>query len=282
MSPNAISIGCSNIFRRFIHWPSTPNPTPYDIFGLEPNKPVYDKRKLQDTYFQLVKLYHPDRGITGNTERFKKVVEAHGILKDESKRLSYDFTRSQAPSRDSARPFYTKSEAPFEEDIDINYWSNRNQQKFDQGLYDNRVWVLKFVTTVTITFAIINLMLLRKASEARDEVLSLETERAAAQLLRSFTNNGNGGDAQQRIERFLSDRQRMLDRFDNEFSWEKFKTGKSFTASEKARSDTRKPLYELEEMSSPSAEPSSPKSSSIGLPQMKHHTGPVAEYFGRT
>lgn len=281
--PKTNTIECFHKLRRLIHWPATPNPTPYEIFGLEPNKPVYDKQKLRDTYFKLVKLYHPDRGITGNTEKFKKVVEAHGILKDDTKRQSYDFARSQAAYQGSSRPFYTKSKKAFEDDIDINYWSNRNQHNFDKGLYESRIWVLKFVTTITITFAIFNLMLMKQASEARNEALSLETERAAAQLLRSFTNHGKGGDAQERIERFLNDRQRMLDRFDNEFSWEKFKSGKSHNASVRARLDPQSSPCEQEDIFAMCKEETAmQKASSIGKPQMKRHTGPVAEYFGRT
>lgn len=74
-------------------WPSNKNPTPYDIFVQKRNAP-YSKK----TYYQLVKLYHPDRhphsspGLSHATklDRYRLVVAANTILSDPTKRRAYD------------------------------------------------------------------------------------------------------------------------------------------------------------------------------------------------
>ncbi|KAL8943270.1 MAG: hypothetical protein Q9216_001181 [Gyalolechia sp. 2 TL-2023] len=83
-------------------WPELPTPssipTPYEIFQLEKAAP-YSKRRFYD----LVKLYHPDRhGHSFNVaeidclsqdakmKRYRLVVAAHDILSDPSRRKAYD------------------------------------------------------------------------------------------------------------------------------------------------------------------------------------------------
>ncbi|KAL2106439.1 hypothetical protein VUR80DRAFT_6705 [Thermomyces stellatus] len=77
-------------------WPTTPNPTPYDIFNLPRDAP-YSKAR----FYELAKLYHPDRhhchaathpNLTRAvcTERYRLVVLANDILSDPAKRAAYD------------------------------------------------------------------------------------------------------------------------------------------------------------------------------------------------
>lgn len=78
-------------------WPMPPKgqrwPTPYQIFALKKNE-AYTKSR----FYQLVKLYHPDRnGNSQNTisheikaERYRLVVAANDILSDPAKRSAYD------------------------------------------------------------------------------------------------------------------------------------------------------------------------------------------------
>ncbi|KAI0123525.1 hypothetical protein BJ170DRAFT_86742 [Xylariales sp. AK1849] len=76
------------------HWPSSPNPTPYQIFDQKRTAP-YSKAR----FYQLVKIYHPDRHrqTPGDTltdaarlERYRLVVAANQILSDPAKRRAYD------------------------------------------------------------------------------------------------------------------------------------------------------------------------------------------------
>lgn len=77
-------------------WPKSKNPTPYEIFDQAKSTP-YNKK----TFYQLVKLYHPDRhahtsSLNGSItqkaklERYRLVVAANDILSDPTKRRAYD------------------------------------------------------------------------------------------------------------------------------------------------------------------------------------------------
>jgi curved DNA-binding protein CbpA len=82
-----------------MNWPCKSSPlvlpTPYEIFELEKGA-AYSKHR----YYQLVKLYHPDKhghynddtSITHmeRLERYRLVVQAHEILSDPAKRKAYD------------------------------------------------------------------------------------------------------------------------------------------------------------------------------------------------
>ena len=76
-------------------WPKLPSPnavpTPYQIFRLKKDSP-YSKRR----FYELVKIYHPDRPCTSvlsgsiKMERYRLIVTAHEILSDPVKRSAYD------------------------------------------------------------------------------------------------------------------------------------------------------------------------------------------------
>ncbi|KAF3060065.1 J domain-containing protein 1 [Daldinia childiae] len=75
-------------------WPESPHPTPYEIFDQQKSAP-YSKTK----FYELVKLYHPDRhhhvpthrlSHSARLERYRLVVAANQILSDPSKRRAYD------------------------------------------------------------------------------------------------------------------------------------------------------------------------------------------------
>ncbi|KAK4132724.1 hypothetical protein BT67DRAFT_443632 [Trichocladium antarcticum] len=75
-------------------WPTTANPTPYEILGLAKDAP-YSKAR----FFQLAKIYHPDRyqqtsddGISDLTklDRYRMVVAANEIIGNHQKRRMYD------------------------------------------------------------------------------------------------------------------------------------------------------------------------------------------------
>ncbi|KAF3763318.1 hypothetical protein M406DRAFT_232441, partial [Cryphonectria parasitica EP155] len=77
-------------------WPASNNPTPYDIFAQSRHAP-YSKKM----FYQLVKLYHPDRHGHGSSssdklsrgtklERYRLVIAANTILSDPTKKRAYD------------------------------------------------------------------------------------------------------------------------------------------------------------------------------------------------
>ncbi|KAJ5382711.1 hypothetical protein N7517_000622 [Penicillium concentricum] len=77
-------------------WPITPSFTPYEVLNL-PRGATYSKRH----YYELVKIYHPDRPLTDHPlfrqltaetrlQRYRIVVDAHELLSDPIKRAAYD------------------------------------------------------------------------------------------------------------------------------------------------------------------------------------------------
>lgn len=75
-------------------WPSSRNPSPYDIFAISRSEPYTKKR-----FYQLVKLYHPDlaHAAAGSPlpaatrlERYRLVVAANDVLSDPVRRHAYD------------------------------------------------------------------------------------------------------------------------------------------------------------------------------------------------
>ncbi|KAJ5749092.1 uncharacterized protein N7511_010788 [Penicillium nucicola] len=80
-------------------WPSNPSFSPYDVLNIPRGAP-YSKRQ----YYDLVKIYHPDRPFTKDhplfgeltaevrLQRYRIVVDAHEILSDPIRRAAYDQT----------------------------------------------------------------------------------------------------------------------------------------------------------------------------------------------
>lgn len=76
-------------------WPTSEHPTPYEIFDQKRGAP-YSKAR----FFQLVKIYHPDRhrhharsdalSHVVRLERYRLIVAANDILCDPTKRRAYD------------------------------------------------------------------------------------------------------------------------------------------------------------------------------------------------
>ena len=124
-------------------WPDIPHssiPTPYQIFQLKRNA-QYTKIR----YYQLVKLYHPDRSNQGHCsshiaglpgavkmERYRLIVAAHEILSDPTKRKAYDTTGAGWNGR-------------LEHDAPRHYWASRGEAKWsgfdtNDSPYRNATW----------------------------------------------------------------------------------------------------------------------------------------------
>lgn len=135
-------------------WPDTPSghscPTPYQILATSKDA-AYTKTK----FYELVKLYHPDRNgqgsVSGNDhnsipqnirlERYRLIVTAHTILSDPGKRHAYDqwgagwAGRKDAPSFSAYHGQANTSTGPFtswrhERESDI--WSNATWEDWER------------------------------------------------------------------------------------------------------------------------------------------------------
>lgn len=84
-------------------FPTKPNPTPWEIFHLDPSSPPTPK-ELKQRFYQLAKRYHPDRGHSTRTPssssspkgktpdtaaQFKQINEAYEILQNPARRDHY-------------------------------------------------------------------------------------------------------------------------------------------------------------------------------------------------
>lgn len=83
----------------FPKWPTSTQPSPYDIFNT--TKETFDVKVVRNHFYSLAKIYHPDSlvkldNLTSElkAERFKKIVAAYDILKDEKKRKEYDLFKT--------------------------------------------------------------------------------------------------------------------------------------------------------------------------------------------
>ncbi|KUI65893.1 J domain-containing protein 1 [Cytospora mali] len=97
-------------------WPTSNTPTPYEIFDQAKSAP-YSKK----TFYELVKLYHPDRhhhtshlhgtiSHTAKLERYRLVVAANDILSDPAKRRAYDLYGSGWGGKDDMHNNYREAD----------------------------------------------------------------------------------------------------------------------------------------------------------------------------
>ncbi|KAI5920103.1 hypothetical protein F4810DRAFT_448734 [Camillea tinctor] len=101
-------------------WPSSRDPTPYEIFGQEKNAP-YSKSK----FYELVKIYHPDRhqhhadqvlSHSARLHRYRMVVAANEILSDPVKRREYNLYGAGWGERRSMQNDYRKADRSWREE----------------------------------------------------------------------------------------------------------------------------------------------------------------------
>ncbi|KAJ5132806.1 hypothetical protein N7448_006964 [Penicillium atrosanguineum] len=137
-------------------WPTTPTFTPYDVLNLSVTAP-YSKVR----YFELVKIYHPDRpcnehplcrNITPEVrlQRYHIVVNAHEILSDPNRRAAYD--QFGTGWKHQAKRYNTVADAtaewgPYGPTIyanatweDWERWHNRHGEK-QQNIVDHRTFI---------------------------------------------------------------------------------------------------------------------------------------------
>lgn len=68
----------------------------YTILGISPNASLAE---IKSAYRRLAKAYHPDRGNTGDSGKFKEIHEAYSVLKDAEKRRQYERHRPSQGQR---------------------------------------------------------------------------------------------------------------------------------------------------------------------------------------
>lgn len=68
-------------------------PDLYQVLGISRDA---DDRTIKKAYMELARTHHPDKG--GDTEKFKEIQHAYGVLSDADKRRMYDMTGQENPN----------------------------------------------------------------------------------------------------------------------------------------------------------------------------------------
>ncbi|ANB11621.1 hypothetical protein AWJ20_4442 [Sugiyamaella lignohabitans] len=178
----------------------------------------------------MAKIYHPDSnshlGETENkvrADRFKKLVEAYDILKNDNKRLAYN-NRMAAEARSrhhhryspqsarttssSSHPhmtdnFYTRG---FHEGYEDEASRRMNDQKFQEQLKENRFKLAILLGIAVSLVAALQLAAIFKLAEKNQEKLDYATWTAEMENIRARSNYNLGNSADDRVSRFLAAR----------------------------------------------------------------------------
>ncbi|KAH3680286.1 hypothetical protein WICPIJ_008344 [Wickerhamomyces pijperi] len=128
-------------------WPSSANPTPYQIFNMSPAD--FDSKALRSKYFEFAKIYHPDISHQRNhvdskgktldndlkNERFKLITEAYHLLKDPRKRTLYDQFKTGWKTKSPLDTFYTQNTQPvyatYQNYTNEAYWNASNWEDYE-------------------------------------------------------------------------------------------------------------------------------------------------------
>lgn len=230
-------------------WPEPPKgqpcPTPYQILAMKDNAGVYSKTR----FYELVKLYHPDRdnGADVNIpqavriERYRLIVAAHTILSDPTKRSAYDRFgagwngKAEVGARNT---FYSGtsngSTGPFSQNWQDHrdpIWQNATWEDWERfyawkraqngeggGTYRPKQSPVYFANSYFLLLVMIAALMGSTANynRAQDagqyfvEQRDLVHDRAAKELRRVKQEASHSGSRQDRIEWFLRNREATL------------------------------------------------------------------------
>lgn len=218
--------GAADRGQNTIRWPSHPNPSPYDIFAIEPSSP-YTKAR----FYHLVKLYHPDRHhlVTAEQpsgalstavllERYRLVVLANDILSDPYKRKAYDtYGAGWGTAHRDIRDMYRQADRSWRQKPG-NAAHNATWEDWERW-YDQRdgkerqkpVFMsnTSFVALVLATIAVGSVMQATRAMESASHVMEQrdahEQSLGAAVRRRGHSTTGMG--RHDRIDQFIRERE---------------------------------------------------------------------------
>jgi curved DNA-binding protein CbpA len=207
-------------------WPTSATPTPYEILGLSRDAP-YTKAR----YFELAKLYHPDRqrhtsadGISRLTklERYRQVVAAHEILSNPQKRRMYDLYGFGWDNQGNPRTRYRETDRawrhePGNPSMNATWedWERWYQERDGKGEKQEEVFTsnLGFMAIISLFLVIGTWAQMTRAGTNSVSLLEMRDQNHAAisRELRQRQSQRAGLDREGRIENFL--RQQELEKW---------------------------------------------------------------------
>jgi curved DNA-binding protein CbpA len=111
----------------------------YEMLGAVPGASAKD---IARRFHRLAKRYHPDNPLSGNRDLFDRLVEAHGVLRDEAKRAAYDRLHEQIVGphpRPPEEPGYIKvveHDVHVQENLLLMLYTRRRRNIRDPGVPD--------------------------------------------------------------------------------------------------------------------------------------------------
>ncbi|KAI0890988.1 hypothetical protein F4806DRAFT_484239 [Annulohypoxylon nitens] len=204
-------------------WPSSSNPTPYEIFDQHKSAP-YSKSK----FYELVKLYHPDRhqhthhhhplSHTTRLERYRLIVAANQILSDPTKRRAYDLYGSGWGGARSMENMYREADKSWRdmpgnasmnatwEDWERWYRERDGKKEEQQPIYMSNGL---FASILCMFVVVGSLGQARRATSSSTNLVEMRDEHheAISHAMRQRQHDQAPLGRQERIERFLRQRE---------------------------------------------------------------------------
>ena len=217
-------------------WPrpssSATSPTPYEILRLQKGNP-YSKH----VFYELVKIYHPDRHTNGNLssktrglsqaiklERYRLIIAANDILSDPVKRSAYDrygvgwdgFKESDTldteSSRNSRWSGFEDNESIFRNATweDWEKWHQRNNAHRPEPIYLEKRSFFTLIAFITALAAVSQFSKAGQASQTFIEQVGARHDASSKNLHESrFGHHQDFPDRDQRIQKFLHCREQV-------------------------------------------------------------------------
>lgn len=216
-------------------WPTAKHPTPYEIFHT--SKETIDCKAVRTHFYTLAKVYHPDSlhdalGLTPELkeERFKQIVAAYDILRDEKKRKDYDLfskgweygdknaARKNFYGRDFSRAAKYRTDGGFHasnprtgsawDDFHQDYKDYQKQQdpQYQKESWENHKRMVVFVTAGCLLVGAIQVKFLMHNASKDIEARNRLSTQVRHTVYMANNNYGMGFDKGDRIQRFLAHR----------------------------------------------------------------------------
>ncbi|CAM1504069.1 Fc.00g016600.m01.CDS01 [Cosmosporella sp. VM-42] len=210
-------------------WPKATYPTPYEIFAMKNDAPYTKKR-----FFELVKLYHPDKHSHSTAinhiphptrlERYRLIVAANDLLSDPAKRNLYDVhgvgwtggkpqtlneTMRDADRSWRHKPGNAAHNATWE---DWEKWYAAREGKPVDPLYMSNGLFASLVVVMCMIGAVAQMNRAGESGAEYMEMMNNSTEAVARQVARK-TMAGAGLSKDERVDTFLRDRENVTYQF---------------------------------------------------------------------
>lgn len=219
-----------------IPWPTISHPTPYEIFHI--TKGSVDKKTIKGKFHKLAKIYHPDSAHTSplgispeiKAERFKKIVAAYDILKDDKKRKEFDMynkgwedsprsTMKNFYGRDFSRATHIRRTSDPEDEAWAGYHEDyRERMKHQDPAYQKSEWekhkrMVGYMLLGSFLVGAVQFFFLMRRAEGDITMRNQHSQKTYHDVYLALTNYGFGFGKQERINRFLAHREDSL--YDN-------------------------------------------------------------------